>query len=158
MDGLRTTAKVYRYYREPTDTSDALDLFLWGADIHYANSRLRVEAELMNRHSYTTGLDLLGTYLQGAYSFTLPNAKMFHCLMPAARWDAMGYDLSNNGFDVQRITVGINFALTFIPYDSVFRIDYDHYFLRKDIEFPDFRNRDIHVADNKVTVELVVRF
>ena len=154
MDGFRTSAKLYRYYREPTDASDALDLMFWGADVHYANSRLRVEAELMNRHSYITGLDLLGTYLQGAYTFGLPNTKMFHCLTPAARWDAMGYD----GFDVQRITAGIHFGLTFIPYDSLLRIDYEHYFKQKDLNFPDFHNRDRYVADNKVTVELLVRF
>ena len=34
MAGFRTSAKVYKYYRDPTDTSDALDLFLWGADVH----------------------------------------------------------------------------------------------------------------------------
>ena len=164
MDGFRSTAKVYRYYREPTDNSDALDLLLWGADIRYANSHLRVEAEMMNRHSYTTGLDLLGTYLQSAYTFNLPNAKMFHCLTPAARWDTMAYDLKNDGFDVQRLTAGISFGLTFIPFDSLLRIDYEHYFIRNGIaspsspSFPDFQNRDPRMADNKVTVELVVRF
>ena len=152
MDGFRSTAKVYKYNGEQND------LFFWGADVHFANSRLRVEAEMMNRHSNTTGLDLLGTYIQGAYTFGLPNAGMFHCLTPAARWDAMGYDVWNSRFDVKRITVGINFGLTFIPYDTVFRIDYEHYFMQKGIDFPDFDNRDLHVADNKVTVELVVKF
>ena len=152
MDGFRATTKIYKY------NSEQSDLFFWGADVHYANSRLRVEAELMNRHSNTTGLDLLGTYIQGAYTFGLPHAKMFHCLTPAARWDAMGYDVWNSNFDVKRITVGINFGLAFVPYDSVLRIDYEQYFVRKGIEFPDFDNRDQHVADHKVTVELVVKF
>jgi hypothetical protein len=152
MDGFRSTAKVYKY------TGEQSDLLLWGADIHYANPRFRVEAEVMNRHSYTTGLDLTGAYIQGAYTFGLPNAGMFHCLTPAARWDAMGYDVPNGGPDVNRLTVGINFGLTFIPYDSVLRIDYEQYFLRNGLLFPDFDNRDPHVADNKVTVELVVKF
>ena len=152
MDGFRSTAKVYKY------NSEQLDLFFWGADVHYANPRLRVEAEAMNRHSNTTGLDLFGTYIQGAYTFNLPGEGMFHCLTPAARWDAMGYDTWNKGLDVNRLTVGINFGLTFIPFDSVLRIDYEQYFLRKGLVFPDFDNRDLHVADNKVTVELVVRF
>ena len=153
MDGFRTTAKMYKYYREP-GVSDELDLFFWGADVHYANSHLRLEAEVMNRHSNITDLDLLGAYIQGAYTFGFSNAKIFHCLTPAARWDAMGY----NGFDVKRITVGINFGLTFIPYDTVLRFDYEQYFMRKGLVFPDFDNRDPHVADNKVTMELVVRF
>ncbi len=152
MEGFRSTAKVYKY------NSEQLDLFFWGADVHYANPHLRLEAEVMNRHSNTTGLDLFGTYIQGAYTFGLPNAKIFHCLTPAARWDAMSYDVPNGGFDVNRLTVGINFGLTFIPYDSVLRIDFEQYFLRKDLIFPDFDNRDLHVADNKVTVELVVKF
>jgi len=150
MDGFRSTAKIYKY------NSEQHDLFMWGADIHYANSRLHVEAEMMNRHSNTTGLDLFGTYIQGAYTFGLRDAKMFHTLTPAARWDAMGYDVWNSNFDVKRITVGINFGLTFIPYESVFRIDYEHYFAQKN--FPDFENRDLHVADNKLMVELVVKF
>ena len=150
MDGLRSTAKIYRY------SSEQRELFFWGADVHYDNSRLRVEAEMMNRHSNTDGLDLLGAYIQGAYTFALPDAKMFRSLTPAARWDAMGYDALN--FEVNRVTAGINFGLTFIPYDTVFRIDYEQYFVPKGLVFPDFDNRDPHVADNKVTVELVVKF
>jgi len=153
MDGFRTTAKIYRFHDQ-----EQLDLFFWGADIHYANNALRVEAEVMNRHSYTTGRDLFGTYIQGAYTIGLPNAGMFHSFTPAVRLDAMGYDVWSNNFDVKRITLGVNFGLTFIPYDSVFRIDYEHVSSKKGVVFPDFDNRDLHVADNKVTVELVVRF
>ena len=32
------------------------------------------------------------------------------------------------------------------------------YFVRKGLDFPDFDNRDPHVADNKLTVKLAVRF
>ncbi len=152
MNGFRSTAKIYKY------NSEQLDLFFCGADVHYANPHLRVEAEVMNRHSNTTGLDLFGTYIQGAYTFGLPKAKIFHCLTPAARWDAMGYDVGSRGFDVNRITVGINLGLTLIPYDSVLRLDFEQYFVRKGLVFPDFDNRDLHVADNKVTLELVVKF
>ena len=150
MDGFRSTAKIYKY------NSKKRDWFLCGADIHYANNLLRVEAEIMNRHSNTDDSDLLETYIQSAYTFDLPDTKMFHCLTPVARWDTMGYNVWNSKFDVKRITVGINFRLTFIPYDSILRIDYDQYFATKD--FPDFDNRDLHVADNKVTVELVIKF
>ena len=153
MDGFRSTVKIYRFHGQ-----EELDLFFWGADVHYANNALRVEAEVMHRHSNTTHSDLLGTYIQGAYTLGLPQARMFHSLTPAVRLDAMGYDVWNSSFDVKRITVGVNLGLTFIPYDSVFRIDYEHHFMKKGIVFPDFDNRDLHVADNKVTVELVVRF
>jgi len=152
MDGFRSSAKIYKY------TSPQDDRFFIGADVRYANSKLRVEAEIMNRRSNTTGLDLFGTYIQSAYTFALSEKKMFHHLTPASRWDAMGYDVWNNNFDVKRLTMGIHFGLTFIPFDSLLRIDYEQYFVRKGLIFPDFDNRDAHVADNKVTVELLVRF
>lgn len=153
MDGFRTSAKIYKY------TSDRLDLLFWGADMHYGNRRLRVEAEVMNRKSNTTDLDLFGTYIQGAYSFDCPSSQMFHLFTPAIRWDAMGYDMPKHGMDINRLTVGLNFALSFMPYDSVLRFDYEQYFLRNGSrDFPDFDNRDPHVADNKITMELVVKF
>ncbi|MDR0540793.1 MAG: OprO/OprP family phosphate-selective porin [Dysgonamonadaceae bacterium] len=153
MDGFRASAKIYKY------NSDRLNLLFWGADVHYAGRRFRVEAEAMNRKSNTTGLDLFGTYIQGAYSFDCPAVRMFHVLTPALRWDAMGYDVLNHGMDVNRLTAGLNFALSFIPYDSVLRFDYEQYFVRNGAKnFPDFDNRDPHVADNKITLELVVRF
>ena len=152
MDGFRSTAKIFKYNNEQNN------LFLWAADLHYANDRLRLETEVMNRHSNTTDSDLFGTYIQGSYTFALQNAMMFHCITPALRWDAMGYDVWNNNFDVKRITAGIQFGLTFIPYDSLIRIDYEQYFKRNGIDFPDFANRDKYVADNKVTLELVVKF
>jgi len=152
MDGFRTTAKMYRY------TSKQNDSFFWAADIHYATSVLKIETEVMNRHSSATGLNLFGTYIQSSYTFALREAKMFHSLTPVARWDAMGYDVWNKNFDVNRVTTGIHFGLTSIPFDSLLRIDYEHYFVRKDMIFPDFDNRDAHVSDNKVTVELLIRF
>jgi len=151
MNGFRTTAKIYKY------NSELRDLFFWGADVHYARDRLCLQAELMNRHSNDTGLDLLGAYVQGSYTLGLPNSKMFHSLTPAARWDAMGYDVWNTSFDVKRITAGVSFGLSHIN-NSTLRVNYEHYFTPKYLHFPDFDNRDPHVADNKVTVELVVRF
>jgi hypothetical protein len=152
LDGFRSSLKVYRY------SGEQLDVFLTGADLRYSARHLRLEAEAMHRNSETTGLNLLGAYLQGAYSFYFSGVSMFNCLTPALRWDAMGYNALSRGLDVNRLTAGLNFGLTFIPYDSVLRIDYEQYFLRRGLQFPDFDNRDPHVADNKLTVELVIRF
>ncbi|MDR1153461.1 MAG: hypothetical protein LBL04_02020 [Bacteroidales bacterium] len=151
MDGFRASAKLYHY------TSEAIEMFLWGADAHYAGDRLRVEAEVMNRTSHTTSRDLLGAYIQGAYRFDLRNGKMFRSLTPSFRWDAMGYDVMYSGFDVNRLTFGINFGLDLKPFESTLRIDCEQYFLRNG-HFAEFDNRDPHVADNKVTLELVLRF
>ncbi len=151
MDGFRTSAKIYHY------NSETIEMLLWGADVHYANDRLRVEAEVMNRTSHTTSRDLFGTYIQGAYMFDLRNWKMFHNLSPAFRWDAMGYDVMDAGFDVNRLTFGLNFGLDLKPFNSTLRIDYEQYFLRNN-HFVEFDNRDLHVSDNKITIELLLRF
>jgi hypothetical protein len=151
MDGFRTSVKLYHY------NSETVEMFLWGADVHYASDRLRVEAEAANRTSHTARRDLFGTYIQGTYMFDLRNGKMFHSLSPAFRWDAMGYDVMDAGFDVNRLTFGLNFGLDLKPFDSTLRIDCEQYFVRNG-DFAEFDNRDLHVADNKVTLELVLRF
>ncbi len=152
MDGFRTSAKLYHY------NSETIEMLLWGADMHYANERFRVEAEVMNRSSHSTTEDLFGTYIQGTYLFDFKNPKMFHSLSPAFRWDAMGYEVFDSGFDVNRLTFGLNFGLALKPFDSVLRIDYEQYFVRKGVNFIDFEDRDLHIADNKVTLELVIKF
>ncbi|MDR2910335.1 MAG: hypothetical protein LBV47_03075 [Bacteroidales bacterium] len=151
MDGFRTSAKVYQY------NGEIVEMLLWGADVHYANERLRVEAEVMNRTAHTTSRDLFGTYIQGTYMFDIKNGKMFHNLSPAFRWDAMGYDVTDAGFDVNRLTFGINFGLDMKPFSSTLRINYEQYFVGND-NFAEFNNRDPHVSDNKVTLELLLRF
>ena len=160
MTGFRTTAKVYRYNREQQVNTQALNNLYIAADARYANNKMRIETEVMNRHSYITGLDLFGTYIQGAYTFDMPNKEaLIRTLSPAARLDAMGYDVFNSGFDVTRFTVGLNFGLTFLPFDSILRIDYEQYFVQKGLDFPDFvYPRDDYVTDNKVTIELIVKF
>lgn len=152
MEGFRTSAKIYRY------AGETLDLLLWGADLHYAGKRLRLEAEAMNRNPEGGGGEtLFGAYIQGAYVFDLNRSKIFHNLWPALRWDAMGYGTDRNGFDVNRLTFGLNFGLSLKPFASVLRVDYEQYFVRGG-HFPEFDNRDLHVSDNKLTIELLIKF
>jgi len=154
MTGFRSTAKVYRYNNENMER----DWLLWGADLRYASSCLRVETEIMNRHSYDDKSDLLGGYIQSDYMFYMRNYNaMFRTISPAARIDLMGYDVWNSGFDVTKCTAGLKFGLTFIPFDTLLRIDYEHYFMRKDFDFSMISNRP-HIADHKFTVEVVVKF
>jgi len=151
MDGFRTSAKLYHY------TGETIEMMLWGADVHYANRRLRLEAEIMSRTAHTTSPDLFGTYIQGTYIFNLNAPKMFHSICPTFRWDAMGYNVIDSGLDVNRLTFGINFGLDLKPFDSTLRINYEQYFVRNGY-FPEFDNRDRHVSDNKATIELLIRF
>jgi hypothetical protein len=149
MEGWRTTAKIYRYHT-PAD-----DLFFAAADLRYATHRFRVETELTNRHDNTTGRDLSGAYLQGAYTFPVKGG-MFHSISPAARWDAMGYG-AHKGFEINRLTFGLDFGLSDIPFRSVLRLDYEHYFAGKG-SAAYFDGRDMHTSDNKMTLELVLKF
>ena len=152
MDGFRASAKLYRY------SGETVEMLIWGADVHYANDRLRLQAEVMNRTAHTTSRDLFGSYVQGMYTFDFKAPKMFHSLSPALRWDAMGYDVMNdNTPDVNRLTYGIIFGLDLKPFDSRLRIDFEQYFVRNG-HFAEFENRDAHVANNKLTIELVLRF
>ena len=151
MEGFRTSVKMYRY------NGETVDMFLWGADVHYANERLRLEAEIMSRMAHTTSPDMFGTYVQGTYIFYLKTARMFHNMSPTLRWDAMGYNMMDSGLDVNRLTFGINFGLDLKPFDSALRINYEQYFVRNGY-FAEFANGDPHVADNKATIELLIRF
>lgn len=154
MDGFRTSVKTYRYY------SLTQDLLLLGADLHWANRYWRVDAEAQNKRSYTLRTDLQGAYLQGMRTFYLRREGMFNNITPAVRLDAMGYDAFERGFDVSRLTLGLNFGISKMPFGSVLRVDYEHYFRRSgvDVEGIYMVDRDLHAADNKLSVELLLRF
>lgn len=155
MDGFRASLKSFRYY------SLTQDLLMLGADLHYADRHWRLEAEAQNKRSYSDRSDLQGAYLQGAYTTYFERQDgFFNCFTPAVRWDAMGYDAFSRGFDVNRLTVGLNFGISKLPYGSVLRLDYEWYFLRDGADAPGtyFVDRDMHAADNKLSLELVLRF
>ncbi len=158
MEGWRSSVKAYSYHRQASASAAALHQFFLGADIRYAAKEYKIEAEVMNRHPQGGGNDLLGAYVQGAYAFPLHGGKIFHSVAPALRWDAMGYPSDGSVFDVNRITAGVDFGLSRKPFGSVLRLDYEHYFLRDGVDPLYFQDRDIHVADNKLTLELVVKF
>ena len=176
MSGVRSTAKVYRFAgneRELLPGELLLPIanqrmILWGADFRYTNSRLTVETEIMHRHSQTYNSDLWGTYIQGLYTIPLSNGKIFHSFAPAFRWDAMGYNKTDGfDFDINRVTAGLQFGLMQgLPFHSLIRIDYEHFFYRKGVtkyNFRDFtaasRRNELNLfAESKFTVEWIVRF
>ena len=152
MERFRATAKILHYQTE------LVNHFLWGADIHYAHERFRIEAEVRNRKNIPTGRNLSGAYMQGAWYYNLHHDGMFHYISPALRWDAMGYDIKDRGVDVNRITLGVDFGLALKPFESVLRLNYEHFFVQKDAFLTYFENRDPYVADNKITLELMIKF
>jgi len=152
MERFRATAKILRYHNEQ------LNRFLWGADLHYAHERFRVEAEFRNGKTISSKQNLSGAYIQGAWYYYLHRDGMFHYISPAFRWDGMGYDVWDRGVGVNRITLGLDFGLALKPFESVLRLNYEHFFVQKDAFLTFFENRDPYVADNKITLELLIKF
>jgi hypothetical protein len=47
---------------------------------------------------------------------------------PLVRWDAMGYDVLDRGFGVNRATAGVNFVLNTGAVSSILKVNYEQYF------------------------------
>ena len=151
MQGFRATAKIYDY-----PLTEKQDYFVWGADIRYATSKYRIEAEVMNRYNRFDDTERLSYYIQGGYSFPIQNAKLLHDITPVVRWDSIGDDISyHKQFAVSRFTIGLDFGLTKKSFGSILRFDYEHY-LKKSI-IPEFNN-NVEMGSNKFTVELLLLF
>lgn len=150
MTGLRATGKIYRYPKTAAE-----DYLIWGGDIRYAQQRYKIEAEVMNRHNRTDGTDRFSLYVQGGYSFPLSGDALFKDITPVVRWDAIGENLNNNKFDANRLTIGLSFGLTNIPFDSLLRVDYESYLVKRPI---DEFNRYEEMDSNKITLELLIIF
>ncbi len=154
VEHFKTSVKMYRY---PCAEKDWL---LLGADISYRKNNLLLQAEVMNRHNYNDSIshnrNFSGAYIQSSYTIPCNFGKMFHCLIPALRWDAMSYDFFGDGLDVNRLTLGLACGLNTKPCTSLIRIDFEQYFLRN--ELPELATREEYVSANKITVELLLKF
>lgn len=150
MNGFRSTAKVYRY-----EASKTSDLFLWGADLRYRAARWVFEGEFVNMHNYYDSSDLSSYYIQSVYSVPIADSKLVKAVNPALRWDSMGYDVLNGGFEVNRFTLGIGLALNSKVFDSILRLDYERYFTREESLTSLFVS---NTFSDKVTFELLINF
>lgn len=150
MDGFRSTAKVYRY-----PGHDTTDILIWGLDFRYGKERYKVEAEIMNRHNFRTPDDLFSASLQAARSYPIKKSKIFKDITPAIRWDGIGHNFADRGFDINRLTTGFAFGFTTKPFSSLLRIDYEHYFIRDHIKE---LSKSAEMESSKITLELLLVF
>ena len=122
-EGFRTSAKFYNL-----KNADGLTDTYWGADVRYAAKEFKIEAEYMTKemNDREPG-SLSAAYLEGLYKVKV-NSPLFSCIEPVLRWDAMGYDINDRGFGVNRVTAGANFVLKTGNCTSLFRVNYEHYF------------------------------
>ncbi len=154
MEGFRATAKFYK-----TAINENEDYLMWGADLRYDNSLFRFETEYMNKHNYNDfegyAGDLSSVYAQGLVKVPV-NSKTFKRVEPALRWDAMGYDMLDRGFGVNRATVGVNFVLNTNNFKSLFRVNYEHYF-RSSMDMSKLFKSET-ASDNKLSLEFLLVF
>lgn len=150
MKGFRTTVKAMKM-----EKSESKDFFFWGADVRYKGDKWLLEAEVMERHNYFSKESLFASYIQSSYTFPC-SCTYLKGVEPALRWDAMGYDVMDNGFGVNRVTAGVNFNVDMKPFRAVFRVNYDHYFNREGVVIPDFSNEEDN--HNKLSLEFMLLF
>ncbi len=149
MKGARLSAKIYDYPRE----EETHHLF-YGADLRYEAANWKLETEVMKRESKTEfHTDLFSYYVQGTYALPL-KTKLFDSLEPALRWDGLSDTQGDDGFDVKRLTAGIDFGSKRDRFSSIFRVNYEWYFGTNSPTI--FKSPE--VGSDKVTVELLLRF
>ncbi len=122
-EGFRTSAKFYNL-----KNADGFTDTYWGADLRYAAKDFKIEAEYMTKEMNDREPGTLSaTYIEGLCKVKVNNQAISR-IEPVLRWDAMGYDITDRGFGVNRITAGANFVLKTGNCTSLFRVNYEHYF------------------------------
>ncbi len=151
MTGWRSTVK---FFEHDSSVNESIRYQVYGADLRYECERWRAEAEVMKRKDKVSGLgDVFTYYIQGAYVHPL-NYDVIKNFIPAVRFDGIEYDEDVN-FDATRLTLGLGFGLSPKYLSSIFRIDYEHFFVSRESES---MMLDRAVTSNKLTVELVLTF
>ncbi len=146
--GVRVTTKMYR-----KSESEIEDFIYWGADFRYKVGEFRFETEVLNRHNYYDDFSLFATYAQVAHVLPM-NSSIFSNYEPLLRWDAMGYNIADKGFGVNRITTGVNLHFNIKSVTSKLFINYEHYFNNYQmLEFD-----AVEMNENKFSVELLIFF
>jgi hypothetical protein len=158
MKGFRAGVKCYG-----GETAAGDRIANYGVDLRYAGDRYAIETEYVVKDSLTTGVYLSAAYLQGNYCFPANN-KMTKYFTPTIRGDAMGYDCFDKGFDVSRLTLGMNIGLQPKQLDAEIRLNYEYFFKKNESEMKDdpyyiayFERSDKAMFD-KFTVELLIKF
>jgi hypothetical protein len=135
----------------------------YGFDLRYAGEKYTLETEYVVKDSVNTDAYLSAAYLQSAY-FVPVNRKMVRYLAPTIRGDAMGYDFFDNGFDICRLTAGINIGLETNRMDAEIRLNYERFMkrnesgLKEDLYYSAYFERTDKGMFDKFTMELLIKF
>lgn len=153
--GFRASAKFYNHHND-----EKSDLYL-GGDLRYENSKFKVETEYMTKKigeekegGYSPAF-LSAAYVEGLLKLDVKN-KSIKRIEPALRWDAMGYDVADKGFGVNRITAGVNMVLNTGVVNSIVRLNYEQYF-NSSKDLSDLFKTERY-NENKLSLELLIVF
>ena len=164
--GFRSTVKYFKAKNQ----SDETDLY-WGADMRYAGTNFKIEAEVMTNnmknilligdHSAPHSLpatysphSLSAVYVQAMYKIKSKNPSL-KSIDPLLRWDGMGYDMKERGLGLNRITAGVNFVFN-TRFTSMFRINYEQYF-NNSMDMSKLY-KELHYNHNKISLEYLIYF
>lgn len=160
MMGFRTSVKYYG----GKDLNDK-KIAYYGVDFRYATNKYKIEAEYAIKDSIGTSQRFSGAYLQGAYNFTVNNNNLLKYIEPTLRTDGMAYNIFDNGFDISRLTFGLNFGLDPKYMAAEIRLNYEHFFFHKSKDAikntPFYRgmfDREDKGLFNKLSIEFLIRF
>ena len=147
----RLAAKVMKHKMElPDQRYD--NVFSWGIDADLNLYGLNIYAEYLNHNDISSGFNTADYFkmynpekifndfeerevqtishfvVYGKYDFRIKGAGVFKKIIPAIRYDAMGFDLLESGFEFNRLSAGLTFAFGYKRLAPHFRIDYQYGF------------------------------
>lgn len=128
-DGLRFAAKAMLNDREENLAGVGEGIytyFNWGAELDYFADSFKIGAEYTNHNNLDHRLQISNILLQGAYIFRLPEKGAFKSIVPAVKWDSVGYGVLENGLEINRLTAGITCAFEYGKIASHLRLDYEY--------------------------------
>jgi hypothetical protein len=158
MEGFRAGVK---YYGGKTVAGGRIANY--GFDLRYAGKRYTLETEYVVKDSLNSDAYLSAAYLQGAYFFPV-NTKMARYLAPTVRGDAMGYDFFGRGFDVRRLTLGLNTGLEINRMNAEIRLNYEYFIkkneskMKEDTYYSAYFERTDKAMFDKFTLEFLIKF
>lgn len=167
--GFRMSGRFYNV----NDEYGNADLYL-GGDLRYVSQSLKLEAEFMRKHygtfifydinqgsevkalPHVTLIDAhSAAHVQGMYKIKV-KSNTFTRIEPLVRWDAIGYNVQDRGFGLNRVTAGANFVFKTVSCTSMFRINYEHFFTNC-MDMSELLKNGIN-CDNRLSVEYLLYF
>lgn len=163
MKGFRASVKYYGG-KVKSEEKEA-KIANYGVDLRYATNRYKIEAEYAIKDSVDTDNALSAAYLQGSYTFPVKNNKFLKYIEPALRADAMAHNMFDNGIDVSRMTLGVNFGLDMKNMAAEIRLNYEHFWLHEskdailqNIYFHNIFDRSDKGIFDKFSIEFLIKF